>query len=132
MSAGEALTKVHQVPGIQIHAATIGGVQIRGEAVLRPMLQGEAMQLMHLELKAGYLHPLHNHPDNESIGFVVSGRIEMTIGSETFVLGAGDAWRHPRGVYHSTRALCDSVAVELHAPRRQDYVEYFAAEGVGR
>jgi len=124
-SSAEFSASASRIPGIAIRGATIGGVQIEGDAVLRPMLQGDHVQLMHLKLKAGYHHPRHSHPDNESIGFVVSGQIEMTIADETHLLGPGDAWWHPKGVYHSTTAIEDSIAVELHAPRREDYLAHF-------
>lgn len=110
------------IPQRHINGAVIGGVVIEGEASLRVMGSGKALQLCELYLKKGYYHPLHNHPEHESIGYVISGRIEMQIGEEIYTLEAGDSWHHPVGVYHSTRALEDSYAVESHNPLRDEYL----------
>ena len=105
-----------------IQGAVIGGVTIEGEAALKVMGSGTSLQLCEIHLKKGYFHPLHHHPGHESIGFVISGRIEMQIGDAVFVLGPGDSWHHPIGVHHSTRALADSHVVEAHSPLRPEYM----------
>jgi quercetin dioxygenase-like cupin family protein len=110
------------IPQRHINGAVIGGVTIEGEASLRVMGSGKALQLCELYLKKGYYHPLHHHPEHESIGYVISGRIEMQIGDQTYYLEAGDSWHHPIGVPHSTRALEDSYAVESHNPLRPEYL----------
>jgi quercetin dioxygenase-like cupin family protein len=66
---------------------------------------------------------LHNHPDNESMGVVLEGALEMTIGEETSVLRAGDVWHHPPGVFHSTRALEPTLVAEFHHPLRDDLMQ---------
>ena len=114
-----------EVEPVAIRNVRIGGVAIQGEAFVRPVLQTDGMQVMHLELRKGYLHPLHSHPENESTGFVVSGLLEMRIGDEVYRLGPGDTWFHPRNVLHETRALEDTVAFEIHNPHRDDYRAYF-------
>lgn len=110
------------LPQRHINGAVIGGVVIEGEADLRVMGSGAALQLCELYLKKGYYHPLHSHPEHESIGYVISGKIEMQIGEQTYLLGPGDSWHHPIGVPHSTRALEDSYAVEAHNPLRPEYL----------
>lgn len=113
--------KGKDLPQRHIKGAVIGGVVIEGEADLRVVGSGAALQLCELYLKKGFYHPLHNHPEHESIGYVISGKIEMQIGDQMFQLGAGDSWRHPVGVPHSTRALENSYAVEAHNPLRPEY-----------
>lgn len=100
----------------------IGDVKIQGSADLTVLMDGELIQAVELRLHEGYYHPLHKHDENESVGYVISGKIEMVAGDEQIILAAGDVWRHPRGVYHSTRALEDSLAVEFHSPRRREYI----------
>lgn len=104
-----------------------GGVAIQGEAEVSVIL-GERMIAVKLALEAGYFHPWHNHPEHESMGVVLHGRLEMKIGDDLVQLGPGDVWHHPVGVYHSTRALAQTLAVEYHAPLRPDLVE-LAAKG---
>ena len=65
--------------------------------------------------------PAHAHDDHESIVYLIRGRMELVIGDETFVAQAGDAWRHPIGVPHSSVALEDCVAIEVKSPPRKTW-----------
>lgn len=94
--------------------ATPGG----GEIVLAAV--GEQVMATHLTLDPGYLMPGHSHPDHESIGFVLSGRIRMVVDGSEAILEAGDSWWHPRGMHHITEALEPSTAIEVHTPLRPD------------
>jgi quercetin dioxygenase-like cupin family protein len=111
---------------ISIAGAMIGGVQLEGEAEIRPLLQTEGLHAIHLVTRAGYHHPPHSHAENESVGVVLSGHVHMTIGGEEVDLHPGDVWFHPRGVVHETRSVTDSEAIEFHSPLRADYTRYFA------
>jgi quercetin dioxygenase-like cupin family protein len=64
--------------------------------------------------------PTHHHM-NDQVGYVVSGKIEMTIGKEVRVLTKGDSYAVPGGIPHSTRALEDSLVVDVFSPPREDY-----------
>jgi len=99
-----------------------GGVAIQGKAEVSVIL-GQRMMAVKLALEAGYFHHWHNHPEHESMGVVLQGRLEMKIGDELVQLGPGDVWHHPVEVYHSTRALAQTLAVEYHTPLRPDLVE---------
>lgn len=103
----------------RITPTAIGGVPIEGQPEL-DVAAGDGIHLVVLHLPVGFVHPMHNHPDNESMGYVVSGRLEMVVGDKTYELGAGGVWHHPRGACHSTRAIESTVAVEVHAPLRTD------------
>ena len=98
-----------------------GGVVIygRAEVAVQP---GTHLMAVRLAVEAGYFHPWHNHPEHESMGVVLEGRLEMEIESTKVQLGPGDTWHHPVGVYHSTRALEQTLAVEFHSPLRPDLV----------
>ncbi len=107
-----------------------GGVEIEGVAEVVVSL-GERMVGVKLALERGLFHPRHNHPAHESMGVVLNGRLEMKIGDDLKHLGPGDWWHHPPGVYHSTRALEDTLAVEYHSPPRPDLVELAARQKRG-
>ena len=110
----------------QLKSATVGGVTIEGEGELRVAMAGENLQMTYVELEPGYFHPMHRHPDNESIGYVFSGKIKMTIDGIDHILQAGDVWIHPRNVWHETRCLEKATFLEMHTPARDDFKDLWA------
>jgi mannose-6-phosphate isomerase-like protein (cupin superfamily) len=64
---------------------------------------------------SGTAAPPHSH-DHESLIYVVDGLLKTVVGDESFVLGPGDACRHPRNVSHYIDALADSTFVEIKSP----------------
>jgi quercetin dioxygenase-like cupin family protein len=105
----------------------IGGKVSAGEALTTIMARAEGALLVLIELKTGFVNSTdgsgHAHPQHESIGYVLSGRLRMRIGTEDHVLEPGSSWFHPRGVPHFTEALEDTKALEFHVPVRQDILE---------
>lgn len=72
-------------------------------------------------LLAGALLPLHDHPQ-EQTGYLVSGRLRLTIGDETNEVAPGGSWCIPGGVRHGAEVLEDAVAIEVFSPVRRDYL----------
>lgn len=99
----------------------VGGVEPQGGHAPRVLITGQRLQLVELHLDKGFYHPRHNHPEHESLGYVISGRLQMGIGDQECILESGDAWHHRIGVYHWTRAVEDTHAVEIHAPPRPEF-----------
>ena len=54
--------------------------------------------------------------DYETVGFVVSGRAELTIEGKTTLLKAGDSWLVPRNAAHSYKILESFTSVEATSP----------------
>lgn len=92
-----------------------------GEVMLKPMMVGNDMLLIEIHEKAGVRVPAHSHDDHESVVYLVKGRMNLTIGDETFEAKAGDVWRHPIGVSHTSVTLEDSVAIEIKSPPRKTW-----------
>lgn len=69
----------------------------------------------------GSLLPRHSHPE-EQTGYLVSGRIRLTIGDRTFDVASGDCWCIEGGIEHQAAILEPSVAVEVFSPVRKDYL----------
>ena len=86
----------------------------------RTLVWGERTHLVEFRVARGAGVPPHSHP-HEQVGYVASGRMEFAIGDEVRVLGPGDGYLMPSGVVHSTRALEDSVVVDVFSPVREDY-----------
>ena len=57
--------------------------------------------------------------DYETVGYVVSGRLEVTVGTIVLDLGPGDSWSVPRGAEHSYRVVEVLTAVEATSPPAQ-------------
>lgn len=54
--------------------------------------------------------------DYETVGYVVSGRVSLTLGGEVLDLGPGTSWVVPRGATHSYRVVETLTAVEATSP----------------
>ncbi|GJD39055.1 MULTISPECIES: cupin domain-containing protein [Methylobacterium] len=52
----------------------------------------------------------------ETVGYVISGRAELTVGGETVTLEPGDSWLVPAGAEHTYTILEEFTAVEATAP----------------
>jgi len=71
--------------------------------------------------QADALVPTHTHP-HEQMGMGLEGEFELTIGGETQVIRAGDAYLIPSNVPHSARAINGPArALDLFHPVRDDY-----------
>lgn len=60
-----------------------------------------------------------DHRDYETVGYVISGRAELTLEGQTIRLQPGDSWLVPAGVEHRYRILEPFTAVEATAPPAQ-------------
>jgi quercetin dioxygenase-like cupin family protein len=87
----------------------------------RTLVFGEKTLMTEFRLQKGSTLPGHAHP-HEQTGYLVSGRIQLTIGDRTYDVAAGDSWCIPGAVSHSALCLEDAVAVEVFAPLREDYL----------
>ncbi len=88
---------------------------------LKTLVHGEKTLLTEFRLERGAVLPKHSHP-HEQTGYLVSGRLDLTIGNETFSAVPGDSWCIPGETEHHAVALEDSVAVEVFSPVREDYL----------
>jgi quercetin dioxygenase-like cupin family protein len=89
---------------------------------MKTVVYGENTLMAEFVLKSGSVLPVHNHI-NEQTGYLISGKILMTIGEETFKVEPGDSWSIPSGVTHSVEILENSLIVEVFSPRRDEYME---------
>jgi quercetin dioxygenase-like cupin family protein len=72
-------------------------------------------------MEKGWIGTRHQHP-HDQIVYVVSGRLMVTVGNETFAAAAGDSFAVRGGVEHQASALEDSVVVDVFTPCRSDYL----------
>ena len=87
----------------------------------RTLSYGAVTLMAEFRLQAGYPLPVHEHP-HEQTGYLVSGRMLLTISAETHDVMPGDSWSIPGGVPHGAEVLEDAVAVEVFSPLREDFL----------
>lgn len=80
----------------------------------------EAM-LCEFFLERGAEVALHSHT-NDQVGYVVYGKIEVTIGDQRRVCVNGDSYAIPGGIEHRALALEDTVTIDVFSPPRRDYI----------
>lgn len=88
---------------------------------LKTLVHGAKTLMAEFRLEQGAVLPRHKHP-HEQTGYLVSGRIDLTIGDKTHQVVPGDSWCIPGDVEHNAFAHEHSVAVEVFSPVREDYL----------
>jgi quercetin dioxygenase-like cupin family protein len=86
----------------------------------RTMATTDEAMLCEFFLEHGAVVPEHSHM-NDQVGYIVFGRMQMTIGGQTRELHPGDSYAIPGGVKHSALALADTLAIDVFSPPRNDY-----------
>lgn len=58
--------------------------------------------------------------DYDTVGYVVSGRVELTVAGDSTMLSAGDSWHVPKGAERSYRIVEPLTALEATHPPARD------------
>ena len=87
----------------------------------KTLVYGSKTLMTEFLLKKGSVIPAHSHP-HEQTGYLISGRIRMSIDSQENDSFPGDSWCIPGGVKHKAEILEDSVVIEVFSPVREDYL----------
>jgi quercetin dioxygenase-like cupin family protein len=66
------------------------------EGVMKPLVFGENLAVMHLMIPAGLEVPPHAHP-GEGVLYCLSGELEVVSGGETVTISSGTAMLVPSG-----------------------------------
>ena len=88
---------------------------------MKTLVHGQKTLMAEFRLAKGVELPAHQHPQ-EQTGYLVSGRIDLTIDGIRHAVHPGDSWCIPGGAVHSALACEDSVALEVFSPVREDYL----------
>ena len=88
---------------------------------LKTLVYGEKTLLTEFRLEKGRVLPKLSHP-HEQAGYLVSGRIRLSIGDETYEVEPGDSWCIHGNIEHGVEVISDSIAVEVFSPVRKDYL----------
>ena len=88
---------------------------------MKTLVYGDKTLFTEFRLKAGSQLPSHAHV-YEQTGYLIAGKIRLTIGDEVFDVEPGDSWCIKGNVNHSAEILVDAVAIEVFSPVREDYL----------
>ncbi len=87
----------------------------------KTLVYGDKTLMVEFKLKQGAVLPLHSHPHEQS-GYLVTGRIKLTIDNQVHNVVPGDSWCIGGAKMHCAEILEDSVAIEVFSPVREDYL----------
>ena len=82
------------------------------------LVSGKALAMRLWEEAAGTEGEPHTRP-YETVGYVVSGRVEIRLGGDVITCGAGDSYLVPDGAERQYIVHEDLVAVETTSPPAQ-------------
>lgn len=75
-----------------------------------------SMRLWHNEAPSDTADKTPRSHDYETLGYVISGQVELTVDGQTLTLSAGDSYRVPKGAEHVFRVTETLTAVEVTTP----------------
>jgi len=88
---------------------------------LRKTAAGENLTVAQVEVKQGSVTQAHSH-QNEEVVLVLEGCWRFNLPSGAVTLGPQQMLCIPPGVEHSSEALEDTLALDICAPARDDWV----------
>ena len=87
----------------------------------KTLVYGDKTLMVEFRLQKGAILPLHSHP-HEQTGYLVTGQIRLTMGTEAIEVQPGDSWCIPGDILHRAEIIEDSIAIEVFSPVREDYL----------
>jgi quercetin dioxygenase-like cupin family protein len=87
----------------------------------KTLVHGDNTLMVEFLLQKNAVLPLHSHP-HEQTGYLIKGRIRLTVGADVHEVMPGDSWCVPGSVLHGAEIIEESVAVEVFSPVRKDYL----------
>ena len=106
---------------MKVHSWKTIPLEALSESISRQVIHTAKMTVSHIHLKKGAVVARHSH-SNEQISVVEQGRLRFEFDSGSQVVEAGEMLEIPPDEPHLVEALEDSVAMDLFAPVREDWV----------
>jgi quercetin dioxygenase-like cupin family protein len=88
--------------------------------VRKTLVEGEKMMICEFTLEAGSEIPTHSH-SHEQVGYILEGRLRLTIGGESRLVGPGDSYAAPPNVPHHAQVFERAIVIDTFSPPREDY-----------
>jgi quercetin dioxygenase-like cupin family protein len=86
------------------------------------LAHGERTHLLKFRLHKDTVVPMHDHP-HEQTGYLLEGKMIMTIKDEECPLESGDSWSLRGGVPHGVKVLEECLVLEVFSPVRREYFD---------
>lgn len=87
----------------------------------KTLVYGDRTLMTEFRLSRGCKIPHHAHP-HEQTGYLISGRIRLSIDDHIHEATPGDSWAIPENTSHGAECLEDAVVIEVFSPVRDDYL----------
>lgn len=92
---------------------------------LKTLVYGDKTLFTEFKMEKGSEVPKHSHP-YEQTGYLISGKIQLSIEDEKFNVDPGDSWCIPMNIEHKAEITEDSVLIEVFSPVRDDYLHFMS------
>jgi quercetin dioxygenase-like cupin family protein len=89
--------------------------------IARKVLHGSNVTIARIELQRYAVVPEHSHV-HEQVTTIEKGSLKFRMGGKEFVLNAGESLLIPSNEPHAVEALEDTIAVDVFAPVREDWI----------
>lgn len=97
--------------------------EVVGEGLKRKIMgYDDKIMLVNVHFEVGAIGVLHEHYHSQ-VTYVVSGEFELTIGDETKMIKAGDAFYIPPHVWHGAVCKKSGVLIDVFSPIREDFMK---------
>jgi quercetin dioxygenase-like cupin family protein len=92
-------------------------VEARSDGVeIRRLVRGDVLDLTEYAVPRGFTTGASDHDVSEKVGYVVSGKVEITTEAGTSVVEAGGAYAIPRGLPHRFTVVEDTIMIQVRSP----------------
>ena len=91
------------------------------ESVSRRVLHSSRMTTARIYMRKGAVIPRHSH-DNEQLSHILEGRLRFDFDEGAVEAGPGEVVEIPSNAPHRVVALEDTVAMDVFAPVREDWL----------
>jgi quercetin dioxygenase-like cupin family protein len=88
----------------------------------KTLVHGERTLVTEFRFIKGAVVPIHTHLQ-EQTGYLVKGKLRFTVEGTVIEASVGDSWNIAANLPHGAEALEDSLAIEVFAPVREEYLE---------
>ena len=94
-----------------------------GGGVSRKVLAyDEDLMSVEVRFEKGAVGAMHTHPHTQ-ISYVLEGKFEATINSETMIIARGDTYITPPNAPHGVVCLEKGALLDIFTPMRKDFIK---------